>query len=552
MDVPAIWGHVPLRHLNFVGRHDLLEQLRLCLGDAGPTAVLHGMGGVGKSQTVVEYVHRHASEYEVVWWIPAEQPAQIKSSFVELAEKIGVPTPGSAEAAVPAVLDALRRGAPHRRWILVFDNADRPQDVRQYFPAGNGHIVVTSRNSEWGGYARPVAVDLFTRAESIELLRGRAAALDAAEADSLAEALGDLPLAVEQAGALIAQTGMRVPRYLHLLGENRTELLDAGTSSEHQLPVATALNVALNRLRQDHPAALRLLELCAFFGPGPISLQLFDNGCAPPVGEPLAGVLNDPIKLSLAIGEISRYSLAKIDYPTHTLQLQRLVQTVLKNRLGPEEKDRMRHAAVVLTGSAGEVDSDLAVTPGRQPRPGAKAVRLGVLVDVEGYTRRPSDLRRLAQRRVTDLADAVVDHLGVGGAAVDGQGTGDGKMIFLPAGVDVSLVLLPLLRAVREQLVADGRRYTDRLRIRMAVTAGPIAPSELGFDGQPASELGRLIDSEVLRAAMAEHEDVDLVVLVSDRLFSIVDPFDEEFTRVSVHGKDYHEDAWIWVGRPPA
>ncbi|WP_158848919.1 FxSxx-COOH system tetratricopeptide repeat protein [Saccharothrix deserti] len=360
---PLVWGHVPLRNPDFVGRGELLEQLRLRLSEAGPTAVLpealHGMGGVGKSQTVVEYIHRHASEYEVVWWIPAEQPAQIKSSFVELAKKIGVAAAGSAETAVPAVLEALRRGEPYQRWILVFDNADRPQDVRQYFPAGRGHIVVTSRNSEWGGFARPVAVDLFTREESIELLHRRGGDLDDAEADALAEALGDLPLAVEQAAAWRAQTGMQVSEYLQLLEQNRTELLEAGTSSEDQLPVAAAWNVPLNRLKNDHRAALQLLQVCAFFGPEPISQKLFRGVRDMPVPEALRDALSDPIKLSRAIREISRYSLAKIDHRNNALQLHRLVQTVLKNRLDQEEQDRMRHAVHVLlvNGDPGDPDA---------------------------------------------------------------------------------------------------------------------------------------------------------------------------------------------------
>ncbi|MBY8852352.1 tetratricopeptide repeat protein, partial [Saccharothrix sp. MB29] len=243
---PQVWGHVPLRNPDFVGRGELLEQLRLRLTEAGPTAVLpealHGMGGVGKSQTVVEYIHRHAGEYDVVWWISAERDAQIKANFVELANRLGVAAAGAADTAVPAVLEALRLGQPFRRWMLVFDNADRPQDVRRYFPAGNGHIIVTSRNSEWGGFARAVEVDLFTREESVELLHRRGGDLDDAEADALAEALGDLPLAVEQAAAWRAQTGMQVSEYLELLAQNRTELLESGTSSEDQLPVAAAWN----------------------------------------------------------------------------------------------------------------------------------------------------------------------------------------------------------------------------------------------------------------------------------------------------------------------
>ncbi|MBB5956794.1 tetratricopeptide (TPR) repeat protein [Saccharothrix tamanrassetensis] len=360
---PQVWGPVPLRNPIFVGREQLLEQLRARLNESGTTAVLpealHGMGGVGKSQTVIEFIYRHAAEYEVVWWIPAEHPAQIRNSFVELAKKLGVAASGSAETAVPAVLEALRRGEPYQRWILVFDNADRPQDVRQFFPAGTGHIVVTSRNSEWGGFARPVEVDLFTRGESIELLRRRGGGIEDADADALAEALGDLPLAVEQAAAWRAQTGMQVSEYLELLEQNRTELLETNTPTEDQLPVAAAWNVPLKRLAADQPAALQLLQVCAFFGPEPISQKLFRGVRDVPVPDALAEAFRDPIKISRAVKEITRYSLAKIDHRNNALQLHRLVQTVLKNKLTKAEQDSMRHAVHVLlvNGDPGDPDT---------------------------------------------------------------------------------------------------------------------------------------------------------------------------------------------------
>src|ERR1044072_5675640 len=156
---------------------------------------LHGMGGVGKSQTVVEYIYRHASEYDVIWWIPAEQPSQISSSLVELAQRLGLQVPGTADAAVPGVLEALRRGEPYSRWLLVFDNADRPDVVSPFFPAvsgDTGHIVVTSRNSQWSGVARTVEVHLSTRKESKELLRRAGGEISEEDANELAEALGDL------------------------------------------------------------------------------------------------------------------------------------------------------------------------------------------------------------------------------------------------------------------------------------------------------------------------------------------------------------------------
>ncbi|WP_329055659.1 FxSxx-COOH system tetratricopeptide repeat protein [Amycolatopsis sp. NBC_01488] len=353
---PHIWGTVPLRNPDFVGRAELLDQLRERLFQAGgATAVLpealHGMGGVGKSQTVVEYIYRHANEYDVIWWIPAEQPSQISRSLVELAKRLGLQVPGTADAAVPGVLEALRRGEPYSRWLLVFDNADRPDVVSPFFPAisgDTGHIVVTSRNSQWSGVARTVEVDLFTRKESKELLRKAGGEITDADADVLAEALGDLPLAVEQAAAWRAQTGMPVGEYLQLLDQNLAELTTEFETGDYQRSVAAAWNVPLAKLRASHPAALQLLQVCAFFGPEPISRNLFTAVRNAPVPDALGDALSQPIKLNLAIREISRYSLARLDHRNNTLQLHRLVQTVLKNQLSEADRDEMRHAVHVL------------------------------------------------------------------------------------------------------------------------------------------------------------------------------------------------------------
>jgi hypothetical protein len=361
---PQVWGFVPLRNPDFVGRGPLLEKLRERLEKPGEaTAVLpealHGMGGVGKSQTVVEYIYRHASEYNLVWWVPAEHPTQIAASFVELAKRLGI-TAGSAETALPAVLEALRNGVPYPRWILIFDNAEHPDVVRPFLPTGLGHVVVTSRNSEWIKVARTVEVDLFTRPESMELLRRRGGGeISDEDADRLAEALGDLPLAVEQAASWRAQTGMPVVEYVRLLEENSAELLEAGATSEYERPVAAAWNVPLNRLRTDRRGALELLQVCAFFGPDPISRGLFTGGRGAPVPEALAEAFADPIKLNHAIREISKYSLAKIDHRSNTLQLHRLVQAVLRDQLDASQWDNMRHTVhlMLVTGDPDDPES---------------------------------------------------------------------------------------------------------------------------------------------------------------------------------------------------
>ncbi|MEV6843924.1 FxSxx-COOH system tetratricopeptide repeat protein [Actinoplanes sp. NPDC051411] len=354
--VPVILGRMPPRNPNFTGRRDVLEQLQKRLA-RGTTAVLpealHGMGGVGKTQVVIEFVYQHQFEYEVIWWISAEQTSQIVSGMVELAQRLGLPVQAEA-AAVPSVRDALRRGEPYAKWLLIFDNADSPEEVTEFFPNGGpGRILVTSRNPQWSKVARPIEVDIFRREESISLLRlrtvrqtGERPALTDEDADKLAEVLGDLPLAIEQAAAWLYETGMQAKEYLELFASKTAELM-AGPPPEpfYQIPVAAAWNVSLDHLARSRPAALRLLQLCAFLAPEPIARNLLSVPNAAQIEDEPDSALGDPIIFGRAIREISRYALARIDHVDNNIQLHRLVQAVLVQRMTEAERQTMRSRA---------------------------------------------------------------------------------------------------------------------------------------------------------------------------------------------------------------
>jgi hypothetical protein len=347
-----VWGGVPLRNVNFIGRKDLLDALHATLAKSTRISVLphalQGMGGIGKSQIAVEFVYRYAAEYDLVWWIPSENLSEIQASLVKLAQRLELPVEMSIDTAVPAVIDALSTDT-HRRWLLVFDNADDPADVRDFWPRrGEGHIIVTSRNSQWAEVAQTVEVDVFQRAESRELLQRRNNDLLDEDADRLATVLGDLPLAIEQAAAWRAETGMAVDEYLRLFEDKRAELLESRAPADYDVAVEAAWNVSLDRLREENPGALELLEVCAFFSPEPISKDLFSGAQSIPVSEEFEQILADPIVLARAIREINRYSLAKIDHRNNTLTLHRLVQLVLRNKLNPEQQERVRHTAHLL------------------------------------------------------------------------------------------------------------------------------------------------------------------------------------------------------------
>jgi tetratricopeptide (TPR) repeat protein len=359
---PVIWGNVPPQNPNFTGREELLVQLHERVR-GGTTAVLpqalHGMGGVGKSQLAVEYVYRHLGDYDLIWWISAERSAQIEDALVQLAQRMDLPVGRDANVAVPAVMEALRRGTPYANWLLIFDNAEDPEVVRNYFPMGApGSILVTSRNQQWEQAARSLEVDVFEREESIALLRRRRPDLSEKPAGSVAQALGDLPLAIEQAAAWLAETGMSAEEYLRLFNEERarTELLDVSPPLDYPATVAAAWNVSLSRLVSSNPAAQRLLQVCAFFAPEPIARTLIAGVHIAEIHPELNATLRNPMMVNRAIRDIGRYALARINHRTNSIQMHRLVQTVLIDRMNEAERTAMRHSAHLLLAASDRND----------------------------------------------------------------------------------------------------------------------------------------------------------------------------------------------------
>ncbi|MEU4236498.1 FxSxx-COOH system tetratricopeptide repeat protein [Actinoplanes sp. NPDC026619] len=367
--IPSVWGNVPPRNTHFTGREALLNDLaaRLRTPDYF-TAVLpeaiYGMGGVGKSQLAIEYVYRYQHEYDVVWWIGAEQQQQILASLTDLARHLDLPVGPEANAAVPAVREALRVGRPYGNWLLIFDNAEDLEAVQSVVPTGGrGKVLVTSRNKDWSYHANTLEVHVFDRAESVHLLRRRDPAITDEDAEHLAEALGDLPLAIEQASAWLIATGMSATEYLQIL-KSRVELLGATASPGYDSSVAAAWTMSLERLRTTSPAAMRLLEICSFFAPEPIIRTLFSNpgatGARPEEeDDEFEKALRDPIKLNKAFRDIQRYSLARINYRTGgTLELHRLVQAVVRDGVEPERQRDVRHRGHQLLAAADPREPD--------------------------------------------------------------------------------------------------------------------------------------------------------------------------------------------------
>ncbi|MGX1560033.1 FxSxx-COOH system tetratricopeptide repeat protein [Streptomyces sp. NPDC055506] len=360
----ALLVNVPLRNTSFVGRQALLSAVEEQLGAQDTAAVLphalHGLGGVGKSQLALEYIYTHQHDYKVICWIPAERESLILAALAQLAAQLGVAPTGqdslgapAANTAVPAVLEALRSGAPYDNWLLVFDNAEDVEAVRQYFPTnGPGKVIVTSRNRAWERVATPLPVNVFERQESVELLQKRSPDLTTEDADRLAEALGDLPLAVEQAGSWRAVTGMQVDEYLDLLAQRSPEILELDPNPDYPVSVAAAWDISLERIKENNPGARQLLDICASMAPEPIPRSMLRGSRGVSITPEIDPLLRESIKLNRAVRDLSQFSLVKVDPRSDTLQMHRLLQTVLLAKLSRQQREGMRDAAHQLLSAA--------------------------------------------------------------------------------------------------------------------------------------------------------------------------------------------------------
>lgn len=346
--VSPVWN-VPERNPHFTGREDVLAELREALqsGGAGSVLVIGSIGGMGKTQLAVEYAYRNSADYDLVWWINAEQPTALVADLAGLAGALNLW--GSDEPDSLASVEAVQAWlASHERWLLIFDGVEDPHRVRPYLPrARTGHVILTSRNAVPFESARSLIIDRLARDEAVAFLQRRTGTTDEAGAAALAEELGDLPLALEMAAAYMITTPQPISAYLDLFRRRRSELRSG--EDRPVVPVAVTWGVAVEELEKRSLGGADLMRLLAFLAPDEISLSLPSLGVdlLPP---PLADVVADEARYSEAVSVLRRYSL--VHGTADAVSVHFLVQSMVRDRLAEDEKRTWAATAVRIIARA--------------------------------------------------------------------------------------------------------------------------------------------------------------------------------------------------------
>ncbi|MGW4851276.1 tetratricopeptide repeat protein [Streptomyces sp. NPDC004288] len=335
VEVPTGAGFLPESASGvFVGREEELTSLRRMLTGEGAAAVVQpqrtsaraisGLGGVGKSALALRYAHRYRDSYTLVWWVSAESPETIVSGLGRITEQL---CPQWARGCGPEerAAWAIAWLQAHPGWLLVFDNVEDPSHLRPYLGtlSGGHHLATSRRATGWHALAPVMPLGTLPPDEATGLLcslafPGQTATAEQREAArQLAEDLGCLPLALEQAGAYAYRTGIDLDTYRRSLDLVLDDNRDAPSPER---TIARIWDHTLTALNARDPLAVTLLHTMAWLAPDGIPRTL------------LAPLTPHPLALANALGELHAYNMVAFTPDRQGVSVHRLVQTVLRNR----------------------------------------------------------------------------------------------------------------------------------------------------------------------------------------------------------------------------
>jgi tetratricopeptide (TPR) repeat protein len=326
---------------------------------------LTGPAGSGKTQLALAYAYHYRDYYQATFWIKADSHEQLVTDFMSIAEMLELPERiGEDQDAVIAAVKHWFNS--HDTWLLIFDNVDASVSIKDFMPtAGKGAILITLQGLATTEFCAQFELERMAPDEGALFLLRRAQLLDAnasleqaspehiEQARTIVQLCAGHALALDQAGAYIAETKTSLAQYIQLYNEYNAQLLQqsGAFATEQPASVITTFLLSLQKVQHSNPAALELLRFCAFLHPDAIPEELFAKG-APYLGPTLQPIASDPSKLDTAIKTLLNFSLVRRNSESGNLSVHRLVQAAFKGAMDESEQRLWAQRAVQTVNQA--------------------------------------------------------------------------------------------------------------------------------------------------------------------------------------------------------
>ncbi len=318
----------------FKGRDEFLAELRQHLTAEGPVVIkgkrtIHGMGGVGKTRAAIEYAWKHADDYRALLFISADTPEALHRNLAALCGPLVLNLPEQNEKEqAPQVEAALRWLKLHPGWFLIIDNVDTDEAAEEtkalLAKLATGHVLITSRISDWTGHIKSLDLDVLSEAASIAFLDERTEKRrpkkddDHEKVAALVALLDCLALALEQAGAHISTSAISYTDYLALWESHRFDALNWHDEEKMKYPKSLAITYETS-VAQLRSSAKDLFNILAWFAPDPIPRNLLNSRPNP------ADERNN-------LSDIERLALARYLSNGNTFSIHRLLQEIARQQ----------------------------------------------------------------------------------------------------------------------------------------------------------------------------------------------------------------------------
>ena len=329
---------------SFVGRDDYLIALHedITIARGAPLAIT-GIAGMGKTETAKEYGKRFRKEYSAGFWVTADSPTNLVSSFAKIARNLLLPEKDNQD--IEFVAKAAKRWLERNNgWLLVLDNAESMVNVETWLPeptcqdGKQGHLLITTQMAAITNLADGRELKPMTPQEGANFLIRRGKLADPTEADwaaasQLSIELQGLPLALEYAGAFIEGSGYSIREYLDLYLKSGPELRAVALNNVNRGPVTETFSLVFSKLSE---RAKEIVRLCAFLSADFIPEEIIR-----------AAAISD-LAFAQAVMDAGRFSILPRDSHERALSIHRLVQAVTTDLLNTEERRSYAQRAVDL------------------------------------------------------------------------------------------------------------------------------------------------------------------------------------------------------------